>query len=377
MKRLLGIFVAVIITFSAAPNAGATNLSDSQKQLDNINNSIDSKKDKLNEINKNTEAVKTQISSLDQQTSSAAGKLDEINGKLLAVNKDINSAELEIKQQEKNLKDRNVLFRERVKAMYTSGNISYIEVLIASDSFSDMITRFEYVKRIMDYDKNLIQQITKEKKAVEAKQQLLSSKRTEIKNLQLEADSKHQELLLKTSEKQKLMATLQKDKSYYEKMIAQEEKEAAEITTMIKNAQGSGSTVKPSGNYSCVTGRIYSITSSYGWRIHPILGTKKFHSGIDIGVGTGTPIYSLKNGVVTFSGQMSGYGNVVMVNHGDIITLYAHNSSLKASVGQKVSGGDVIAYSGSTGLSSGPHLHFEVRLASTGETINPASYYRR
>jgi murein DD-endopeptidase MepM/ murein hydrolase activator NlpD len=108
--------------------------------------------------------------------------------------------------------------------------------------------------------------------------------------------------------------------------------------------------------------------------VHPVLGTKRFHAGMDLGVFSGTSIYALADGEVIFSGWMSGYGNVIMVDHGSLVSLYAHNSSLIGQDGQKVKGGQLIAYSGNTGLSSGPHLHFEIR-KENGETIDPAPYY--
>jgi len=106
-----------------------------------------------------------------------------------------------------------------------------------------------------------------------------------------------------------------------------------------------------------------------------VLGYKRFHYGIDIATPMGTPIYSLRDGIVIYSGVMSGYGNVVMVNHGDITSLYAHNSSNVVKEGQVVKSGQLITYSGNSGLSSGPHLHFEIRTKS-GETIDPISYYK-
>ena len=116
------------------------------------------------------------------------------------------------------------------------------------------------------------------------------------------------------------------------------------------------------------------VTSPYGNRIHPVLGYSKFHSGIDIGVGSGNPIYSAKSGVVILSQYYYGYGNAVIVDHGNgLSTLYAHLSSLGVSKGNWVNQGQVIAYSGNTGISTGPHLHYEVRV--NGSTVNPMSYY--
>ena len=117
------------------------------------------------------------------------------------------------------------------------------------------------------------------------------------------------------------------------------------------------------------------ITSYYGYRIHPVYKTKKFHSGIDIGIGYGKPIVATGDGTVTLAAYNGGYGKCLIINHGSgISTLYAHNSSLLVSKGEKVTRGQVIAYAGSTGVSTGPHLHFEVRV--NGATTDPLSYLR-
>jgi murein DD-endopeptidase MepM/ murein hydrolase activator NlpD len=385
MKRAIGAFVLAALIFSSAPAVQGAPVTESQKQLENVNDSIDSNKDKLDEINESSKSAQEQLKALDSEAVALSGKLAATNDQLTAVNVKLQAASAELAKSEKKLEEQSELFESRVVALYTRGNVSYMEVLLGSSSFSDMVSRLEWVTTIMEYDKNLIGEMRTEKQTIETKKAELESNKKSAEALKAEVGTKYKELEQKASEKQQLMASLEKDKSYYEMLIAAEEKEAANIQARIQALQSQNSSsgsstgsVSSSGLSSITGGKSFSITSPYGWRIHPITGVSKFHKGIDIATPSGTAIYSLKSGTVMYTGyDANGYGNYVMVDHGDIISLYAHNSSVVVSTGQKVEAGKLICYSGNTGGSTGPHLHFEVRLAGSGETINPASYYIR
>lgn len=385
MRRAIGVFVLAALIFSAAPVVHGAPVAESQKQLENVNDSIENKKDKLDEINESSKIAQDQLKALDSEAGVLAGKLAATNDQITAVSGQIETASGELAQSEKKLEKQGELFESRVVALYTKGNVSYMEVLLGSSSFSDMVSRLEWVTTIMEYDKNLISEMRTEKQNIESKKAELESSKKAAEALKAEAGAKYQELEQKAAEKQQLMTSLEKDKSYYEMLIAAEEKEAAIIQARIQalksqstNSGSSAVSVSSSGLSSITGGKSFSITSPYGWRIHPITGISKFHKGIDIATPSGTAIRSLKSGTVMYTGyDANGYGYYVMVDHGDIISLYAHNSSIVVSTGQKVEAGQLICYSGNTGGSTGPHLHFEVRLAGSGETINPASYYIR
>lgn len=163
----------------------------------------------------------------------------------------------------------------------------------------------------------------------------------------------------------------QSSQEEYERLLAISEN----IASMLRNMENSGGGA-PAGQGG--TGQFMwpcngPITSYYGWRTHPIFGTTKYHSGMDIAVDSGTPIHAADSGTIVYSGWLGGYGNCVMIDHGGgLVTLYAHNSALNVGEGQYVSKGAVVAYAGSTGYSTGPHCHFEVRLH--GELTEPLNY---
>jgi murein DD-endopeptidase MepM/ murein hydrolase activator NlpD len=160
-----------------------------------------------------------------------------------------------------------------------------------------------------------------------------------------------------------------KSEAEYDRLLAISDN----IKSMLQGMESASAMPSSGGNGSFVWPCSGTITSYFGWRVHPIFGTRKYHSGMDIGVDYGTPIHAAAAGVVIYSGWMGGYGYAIMIDHGGgLVTIYGHNSSLSVGEGQRVSQGQVVALAGSTGYSTGPHCHFEVRLH--GEVTEPLNY---
>lgn len=411
MKRGISLALALALSISSFITVKADELSDAQKDLKNVQNSINDKKEQVEDISKDQKDAQNSLQQLDKKIEATETTLNSLNAKIKGLSSEIEKNEKKIEESKKNIEEKNELFKKRVRALYVNGNEGYLEILLSSDDFADFFARVESVIRIMEYDKKLIEGIESNKNELETQKAELEKTKKENVALKSKADSKYKELQGSSNEKKNLIASLEKDKASYLKMIEQEEQESQAIASIIKTIKkkkeedakrkaeeakkkaeedkknqgnntgtpsrgdtGEGSTSSEIGKLYCVTGRIYPYTSSYGWRIHPIFGTKKFHAGMDIGVPSGTSIYALADGEVIYSGVQTGYGNVVMIDHGKIISLYAHNSSLSVKVGQNVKGGQLIAKSGSTGYSTGPHLHFEIRNGS-GQAISPYKYY--
>jgi len=392
LRRSIAFFISLAISSSLVSPVYASSIQDNQNKLNEINKSIQEKKDKLEDINNNKNNAEKEIDNLDKEIGQVSSKLQELNKKIESLNFDIKAKEKKIEEKKKEFDRKEDLFKQRVRAMYNSGGSGYIDVILNSNNFSDLINRIEMVSKIMEYDKKLLAYIEENKKSLENNKLELENNKKTVVSLKVQADNKYKDLKEKSNEKKNLFAKLEKDKSFYENMISKEQSESEEIAKVIQqmkveqsakvtpstgNAGNSSSTsAKSNGKLFSVTGSAYPITSSFGMRFHPILGYSRLHAGTDIGVPMGTPIYALKDGVVIAAQSMSGYGNVVMINHGDITSVYAHNSSLVVSVGQTVKGGQLISYSGNTGVSSGPHLHFEIR-NSSGQPIESSGYYIR
>ncbi|MBQ9498386.1 MAG: peptidoglycan DD-metalloendopeptidase family protein [Selenomonadaceae bacterium] len=317
----------------------------------------------------------------------------------------INENETKLVEATNELNARHGVLENRVRDIYINGQISYLDVLFGAKDFGDFLTRMDLLKRVMIRDSELVSEVL--------------AYQTEIKEVgkQLEADKRIQEELAdkaakamevkqeKVAKQQALIDLMENDKEVYDRQYdemmassaqverlihakeeemrraaeaarrqAEQEARAAQAGNVVEIGEdGGGGYVMPSYGGGMIWPISGPITSEFGWRTHPIFGSARFHSGIDIGGDYGLPIHAAASGVVIESGWIGGYGNTIMIEHGSgIVTLYGHNESLAVSVGQQVNQGDVIAYCGSTGNSTGPHCHFEVRVG--GEPVSPWDY---
>lgn len=396
MKKVLSLVVALAMCMSTFSIAKADELTDAQKDYKEVQNSINDKKQEVKEIDQKQASAQKVVEELDQKMNTTAKKLSEIKNNIASVNEEIAAQEKQIKETLKDIEEGNELFKKRVRAMYINGNESYLDILFSSSSFSDFISKIDVVSKLIEYDKNIITGMEQKSEELKNTKTSLEKKKVSMVALKESANKEYKALEADSDKKREYMSQLQNNKEEYLKLIDQEESESKAIQAMIKkikekkaaeearrkaeaNRGGTGSVISTDsklGKLYCVTGVPYRITSPFGMRFHPILKKNIGHAGMDIGVSSGTSVYALTDGEVIYSGTMSGYGNVVMIDHGSITSLYAHNSSLQVRVGQEVKGGQLIAYSGNTGRSTGPHLHFEIR-NNNGVAIDPSSYYVR
>lgn len=290
-------------------------------------------------------------------------------------------AEQELKEAEARVDERDDVLKTRVRAMYESGgNISYIEVLLGSASFGDFLQRLDYLSLILRQDQQLLQEFI-------ADQQLIEQKKAEIDGLLASLETQLDELeglqdRLQRQDQQKRVqiASVESEQQELEDLDEQMQEDmlrmANELSDLVAEKGEVQAQSSPSGGQFAWPVQGYTtVTSPFGMRIHPIYGTKRLHSGMDIGAPQGTPILAAESGVVTFVGTQGGYGNTVIIDHGNgFRTLYPHirPGGFHVSTGQKVSRGQKIAEVGTTGTSTGPHLHFEVH--KNGKQVNPAPY---
>lgn len=318
---------------------------------------------------------------LDKQISSVQAQIDEFQAEIDRKATAIKASQQKINTLTKDLQKQNAGYNERAKRLIKKGNVSYAEIILRSKSIDDMLTRMSVVKRVAEYDSDKLEEIESSMTEVEKLKADLLAQKEEVVSLKSEQDSKKAELDGYRKESQDIIDKLQKDIAAFEKEyeIAKQLEAQARAEAERLRRQSDATLNLPAnytgGKFLWPSNTTRLVTSPYGYRIHPVTGKSRFHAGIDIGAAHGTSILAANDGVVIVSGYNSGgYGNYVVINHGGgYTTLYAHCSSLLVSVGQKVSRGQVIARCGSTGMSTGPHIHFEVQV--NGTTTNPMQYF--
>lgn len=417
----------VIFLLSCTTVVFADSITEKQNELKGVKEDIEQTKGEIERVKEEQAEIINQIAEIEIDLKEKQRQLEEIENALIETQENMKLTEAELDDAIEKAELHKELMDERLCAMYMSSNTSYLEILFEAKSFTDFLDRMEMVKEIISLDQEVLDQmmaikaeieekknsleeeklieeavkedITDQKSAIEAKQRKKETLLTELKSQQkdmefnlgqLEGTSKDLEAAI-----QKLVAEREAEEK--RKREEAEKKRLAELAAAQKeqennsgsnnnsdNGNNSGSN-NNSGSTSRGThsGRMIwpapgytRITSYYGYRIHPVTGQGKSHTGIDIGAPEGANAVAALGGKVVLAQYNGGYGNCVEIDHGNgIRTLYGHGLSLCVSVGDIVSQGQLIMKVGSTGVSTGPHLHFEVRV--NGSHVNPLDYLQR
>lgn len=378
LKRIFAMVCALLIVLAFVlsiimPAALAV----TQKQLDDANAKTKQAQKDLEKAEDAKKSALAQYNAIDKQISDTEDEIGRIETQIEQTKEDIALKQEELKAAEEEFKQYEAVFMVRARAMYENSEIDYLEILFGADNFGDFLSKIEMISQLMDYDNGILDKLNETKqKIAEAKEELeniLVRQEENATSLEARRSSLNETL----AQKQAMLDAITKDVEKYKAI--HEEAERAEEELIRQNRSALSYAANPikytGGKFVWPVPASSRITSYYGYRIHPVYKTKKFHSGIDIGAPYGVDILAAADGTVTLATTNGGYGKCIIINHGSgISTLYGHNSTLLVSVGSKVTKGQVIAKAGSTGVSTGPHLHFEVRV--NGSTTDPLQYLR-
>lgn len=371
-SKALNVAMSILFSLSVTGTALADDLED---QLADLQRQAEEQQAKTNEASAKVESVSERLRQIQEELQAATAEYRAVKGQLDDVEDKISDNTELLRKTEADLKVKNKKLQKRVRDIYINGQISYVDVLFGAKDFSDLMTRMDVLKRIIKHDYDLIMKVKEEKTTVENTRVELEKDKAQAEVLVADAQAKKAKMEDKESEQQVLLDQAIYDRDTSEQMYEEIMAASQEVANMIRRSQMSsaGYSGAPAGAGGMIWPISGPITSEFGWRTHPIFGTSRFHSGLDIGGDYGMPIYAAASGTVIYAGWISGYGNAVIIDHGGgVTTLYGHNESLTVGEGESVAQGQVIAMCGSTGNSTGPHCHFEVR--ENGEPVSPYGY---
>ncbi len=369
---------------------------------DSTSESIAQKKDEINQakeerkkLQQGLSDIKKMVANLEKSKSSLQNYVKELDSQLMSLEakiqelKDlISEKEEEIEQTKKELEEAIRIeekqyeeMKIRIKFMYEKGNDFYLEMMLGADSFGDMLNKAQYVESISAYDRQKLEEFQLNRELIEVCKAELEEEEALLQEAKaaVEKEQENVETLIASKEKEITayesdIKTQEQAIKEYEAYIREQDETIAALEKALKEMEGTSNLKYDGGMFKWPAPSYTRISDYYGWRMHPTLGVQKFHNGVDMAAPGGSPILAAYDGTVAAAGYSSTMGNYIYLNHGSgLVTIYMHASALYVSAGQSVSKGDKIAAVGTTGRSTGNHLHFGVRL--NGSYVDPMGYF--
>lgn len=348
-----------------------------QQKIDKAEQSKKDAQQKINQANQKKVKSLAEKERLEREAGELQTKIEALDKQIAETSADLAVEEAKLDEATKKADAKYDIFKERFRVMCEHGDVSYLEMLLSAESFGDFIDKAEIMKEISQYDKTIFDEM-------DAVRQEIEKSRDEIMNLKKMQESSAKDLagqksalVQKQQEQANYIKELEKDTAAYQRIIDEADAAMASLRASVSGSlsSSSGGAKYVGGEFTWPTPSCHYITSHFSpRRKNPVTGIYKRHTGTDIGASYGAAIVAANSGTVTLAGWNSGYGNCVVIDHGGgKATLYAHMSAFSVSKGQTVSKGQRIGSVGSTGNSTGPHLHFEVLI--NGAAVDPMQFF--
>ena len=370
--RLLSAALVLVFAVLAVAPVLADELEEKQQQLNSVQQQIEAQQRKAELARRKEQTIAEQLRAIQQELDTAEDEYETVNDQLENTEQHI-KANVELSNRlTKKLEVQTKTLHRRIRDIYKNGQVNYLDVLLGAKDFNDFVGRMDILKKILAYDNALIQGTKADRETLRKAKEQLEADRAKIVELRKLAAAKREQVAERRQERRGVLNAATYERETAERAYRELIETSRQIEQMIKRIQSGEKNI--GGSTGTMTWPAEGeITSPFGWRVHPIFGTQRLHTGIDIGADYGDAIRAADGGVVIHADWMGGYGNAVIIDHGNgISTLYAHNSQLLVDEGQTVAKGQTVARCGSTGYSTGPHLHFEVR--QNGSPVNPLNY---
>lgn len=397
-KRILyTLLITGLLAGSAIPTnvswaASKASLEKINRELKEIKQKQEQQKKKMKQteqqislVQKEQQDLQTQLMTIDLRRNETQNKLDKLEKQMNETKEKAAEAQDQLDEAKERVAKRETLLKTRVKSMYERGNVSYLDVLLGSTDFGDFLTRMEGLQLILEQDTRILEDNIRDKETIETKKKEIEHQLTvyagmldEAEALKAELDKQYKQSLVVKAELKKKEAALEEDlEQYGQQLIELTRQESAKYAERVRAMSASSTGYKGGKLGLPIADGLFRFSSGFGMRKDPFTGRSAGHNGVDMAASKGTPILAAADGVVIFAGYSNGFGNTVMIKHSaEITTLYGHirEGGIKVSVGQSVSRGQKIAEVGSTGRSTGNHLHFTVY--KNDVAVNPMPYLK-
>ncbi len=374
IKILIILVIVCFIIFGMSKKSFSDYVSNLRDQQSNLQSQLEASNAQVEIIQSDISSLSAEIATLNEEITSQELEVELLRKQKEELEKTIQEAENKLESATEKYTEQKKLLEQRLVASYKTGETTYLDVLLQSSSLSEFISNYYMIEQMVDNDNKMLTDISKKKEELELASVELKKQKKQLSETVTESENKAVSLENMRVINNSYISQLSKEEAQYTKDIINMQTEIKKVEAEILEAANlnigfdyvGGEMAWPVPGYT-------RISSKFGMRTHPITGIYKLHTGVDLAAPQGVPFVAANDGVVVKAGKNAAYGNMVMINHGGgVSTLYAHGSKILVEVGQNVKRGDPVLNVGSTGYSTGPHAHFEVRI--NGEYVDPIPY---
>ena len=379
MRRMLlaALLILIVATPPAAASTAGTSsaavLRDQRTRLQRLLDRLTRSKVRLREVRREERRVLSELEDIDRSQEATEQRLQELAREMAGSRTAAQAIATRLAVTERRLAEHRARLRGRLRTVYMHGRTGYVDVLLGAEDVREFVTRWHFVSTIVRADGRIIREYAEDVEEHRALIETLRQEQARLAAVSAETAARQREVEAREQAKRSALARLRQERRAFERMVRELEEDSRQLEVLIRRSQRS--TSRGVALARSLSGFIWPargvFTSGYGIRRHPIFRIRRMHTGQDIAAPYGTPVQAASDGRVIYTGWFGGYGKIVVVDHGDgVSTLYAHLSKILTRSGARLRRGEVVGRIGSTGYSTGPHVHFEVRV--NGRPIDPA-----